>query len=132
MKKYFAIFKTTKEAIEVEFPDLQGCLTFGKNYEEAYSNAVDALAGWMAHTENNFKSEPSSYEELKAIKGSLVPIPLDEALISSYEEKKRFNVIFSKDILERLDSFRKKIGLKRSTLLEKAAEEFLNRNIKNA
>jgi len=30
MKHYYAIFKKTNEAIEVEFPDLPDCLTFGK------------------------------------------------------------------------------------------------------
>jgi predicted RNase H-like HicB family nuclease len=130
MKKYFALFKKTDEATEVEFPDLEGCVTFGKDYEEAYSNAVDALAGWMAYAEPKLIVEPSTYEQLKNKKGYIVPIPLDPALLESYEEKKRFNVIFSKNILEQLDAFRKKAGLKRSTVLEKAAEEFLERHMK--
>lgn len=130
MKKYFAIFKKTAEATEVEFPDLEGCVTFGKDYEEAYSNAVDALAGWMAYAELGFVVEPSTYEQLKSKKGLIVPIPLDPALLESYEEKKRFNVIFSKNILEKLDTFRRKAGLKRSTVLERAAEEFLERHMK--
>ncbi len=129
MKKYFAVFKKTKDATEVEFPDLEGCVTFGKDYEEAYDNAVDALAAWMAYAEHQFKAEPSSYEELKNKKGTVVPIPLDATLLEAYEEKKRFNVIFSKSILNKLDAFRKKVGMKRSTVLEKATEEFLERNL---
>jgi len=132
VKKYFAVFKKTHEATEVEFPDLDGCVTFGKDYEEAYSNAVDALAGWMAYAEPRFIVEPSTYEQLKNKKGLIVPIPLDLLLLKSYEEKKRFNVIFSKSVLERLDIFRKKTGLKRSTVLEKAAEEFLEKHMKKA
>ncbi len=132
MKKYYAIFKKTAEATEVEFPDLEGCVTFGKDYEEAYSNAVDALAGWMAYAEPNFIVEPSTYEQLKSKKGLIVPIPLDQSLLESYEEKKRFNVIFSKSILERLDTFRRRAGMKRSTVLEKATEEFLERHMKKA
>ncbi len=76
--------------------------------------------------------EPSAYEELKSKKGLIVPIPLDQTLLESYEEKKRFNVIFSKSILERVDAFRKRTGLKRSTVLERAAEEFLERHMKKA
>jgi metal-responsive CopG/Arc/MetJ family transcriptional regulator len=53
-------------------------------------------------------------------------------LLESYEEKKRFNIIFSKSILDQVDAFRKKVGLKRSTVLEKAAEEFLARHAKRA
>lgn len=132
MKKYFAVFKKTNQATEVEFPDLEGCVTFGKSYEEAYNNAVDALAGWMAHAEPEFIKSPSSYDELANRKGQIVPIPLDKTLIDSYEEKKRFNVIFSKKILEKLDGFRHEVGMKRSTVLEKAAEEFLERHKKAA
>lgn len=132
MKKYFAIFKKTDEATEVEFPDLEGCVTFGKDYDEAYNNAVDALAGWMAYADPKFIIESSAYEELKGKKGLVVPIPLDQSLLESYEEKKRFNVIFSKSILERVDAFRRRTGLKRSTVLEKAAEEYLERHMKKA
>ncbi len=130
MKKYFAIFKKTAEATEVEFPDLEGCVTFGKDYDEAYNNAVDALAGWMAYADSQFIVEPSTYEQLKNRKGLVVPIPLDNILLESYEEKKRFNVIFSKTILDKLDAFRKKTGLKRSTVLERATEEFLLKHVK--
>jgi hypothetical protein len=49
MKHYYAIFKKTKEAIEVSFSDLQGCVTFGKDLEEALDNAEDTLAAWLAH-----------------------------------------------------------------------------------
>jgi predicted RNase H-like HicB family nuclease len=132
VKKYFAIFKKSAEATEVEFPDLEGCVTFGKDYDEAYNNAVDVLAGWMAYADSKFVAEPSTYEQLKNKKGLVVPIPLDLTLLESYEEKKRFNVIFSKATLERVDAFRKKKGLKRSTILERAAEEFLARHTKKA
>lgn len=132
MKKYFAIFKKTDGGTEVEFPDLQGCVTFGKDYDEAYSNAVDVLAGWMAYAETKFIVEPSKYDDLKNRKGLIVPIPLDLSLLESYEEKKRFNVIFSKNTLERLDTFRRRSGLKRSTILERAAEEFLAKHTKKA
>jgi predicted RNase H-like HicB family nuclease len=32
MKHYYALFKKTDEAVEVEFPDLNGCFTFGKDW----------------------------------------------------------------------------------------------------
>ena len=44
MNYYYAIFKQTTEAIEVEFPDLEGCVTFGEDWEEALANAEDVLA----------------------------------------------------------------------------------------
>lgn len=33
MNHYYAVFKKTTEAIEVEFPDLEGCVTFGSDWE---------------------------------------------------------------------------------------------------
>jgi len=125
MKYYYALFKKTKEAVEVEFPDLAGCITFGDNFDEAYTNAIDALAGWLGHADAKFIKEPSSYQQLKKLKGSLIPIPVDEKILQEYQELKRFNVIFPTEVLNEVDSFRKELGLKRSTFLQKAAEEYI-------
>jgi predicted RNase H-like HicB family nuclease len=129
MKYYYAIFKHTKDSVEVEFPDLQGCVTFGDNWDEAIENATDVLAAWLANVENQFISKPSSYEELidKFGKVDIIPIPLDEKILESYEELKRFNVIFPSKLLKKVDSYRKKSGLKRSTLLKIATEEYLDK-----
>jgi len=54
MKFYYAIFRKTSEAIEVKFPDLQGCVTFGRTRDEAIENATDVLAGWLANAESQF------------------------------------------------------------------------------
>ena len=48
--------------IEVEFPDLQGCFTFGKDWEEALENAEDALAAWLVNAELEFIKEPFTIE----------------------------------------------------------------------
>lgn len=125
MKKYYyAVFKKTKNAVEVEFPDLAGCATFGKNWEEALAYAEDVLAAWLANADSNFVKEPSTHEQLGHL-GELVPIAVDPTIIDSYQELQRFNVIFPLRILKKIDSFRKKQGLKRSTFLQKAAEEYL-------
>lgn len=129
MKYYYAIFKETSEAIEVKFPDLKGCVTFGKTWEEALENATDVLAGWLANAESKFIVQPSSFKELrkKYPNKKIIPIAIDEKILESYEELKRFNVIFPAGLLNKLDDYRKKSGLKRSTLLRKATEEYLKR-----
>lgn len=135
MKCYYAIFKKTRKAVEVEFPDLPGCVSFGKDWDEALANAIDVLAAWLAHAESQFISEPSSYKALEKLGGILVPIPVDKEIMSSYQELKRFNVIFPSKFLKRIDTFRKKTGLKRSTFLMKASEEYLrhhNREKRNS
>ena len=123
-KHYYALFKRTDDAVEVEFPDLAGCSTFGKDWEEALLYAEDALSAWLVHADPKFIKEPSTHDELSHL-GELVPILVDQKLIESYQELKRFNVIFPIQILKKIDSFRKRQGLKRSTFLLKAAEEYL-------
>ena len=93
MKCYYAVFKKTREAVELEFPDLPGCVPFGKDWDEALANAIDVLAAWLAHAEPQFISEPSSYKTLEKLDGILVPIPVDKEIMSSYQELKRFNGI---------------------------------------
>ena len=126
MKHYYALFTKTADAIEVSFPDLEGCVTFGDDWEEALENAKDVLAAWLAHAEARFVKEPSKHQALEhLVEGELVPIFVDESIMASYQKLKRFNVIFPVEILKNIDSFRKKIGLKRSTFLQKAAEAYL-------
>lgn len=125
MKHYYATFKATPQVIEVEFPDLPGCLTFGKDWDEAIENATDALAGWLAHADKKFIKSPSTHKELEKFSDALVPIAVEDKIIKSYQELKRFNVIFPANILQQVDRFRKAKGIKRSTFLLKAAEEYL-------
>lgn len=126
MKYYYAIFKHSTNTVEVEFPDLTGCVTFGGNRDEALINATDVLAAWLANAESPFLKKPSSYQELKnKYKNSdLIPIAIDEQLLESYEELKRFNVIFPAKLLNKVDKYRKEKGLKRSTFLKIATEDF--------
>jgi predicted RNase H-like HicB family nuclease len=130
-KYYYAIFRKTQEAVEVEFPDLQGCVTFGKDWEEALENAEDVLTAWLAHADPSFIKEPSAHDQLlPSLEGELVPIIINRKQLSSYHKLKRFNVIFSEDILSRVDAFRKRARLKRSAFLQKAAEEYLSQHEK--
>ncbi|HEU5281642.1 MAG TPA: type II toxin-antitoxin system HicB family antitoxin [Gammaproteobacteria bacterium] len=129
MKHYYALFKKTADAIEVEFPDLVGCVTFGNDWEEALENAKDVLAAWLVNAEPEFIKSASKHHELEHLKsGELIPIFFDENTIASYQKLKRFNVIFPAEVLKKVDQFRKKNGLKRSTFLQKAAEEYLQRH----
>ena len=131
MSHYIALFKKTTEGVEVEFPDLKGCATFGDDWEEAFANAKDALAGWMAYAEPQFVKAPSKHDDLAHLQGELVPIALDEKTKNAYRQLKRFNVIFPIETIERIDFFRKKLGLKRSTFLKRAGEEYLKHHNTN-
>lgn len=128
MKCYFALFKESPKTVEVEFPDLPGCVTFGSDWDEAYQNAIDVLAAWLANAESQFQKSPSSHKDLVNSKGSLVPIPIDDDILASYQDLKRINIILPSRVLKRIDFFRKKLGLKRSTFLQKASEEYLEKH----
>jgi len=45
---YFAIFDPAEEGgFNVSFPDFPGCVTFGKNFEQARAMAHEALELWL-------------------------------------------------------------------------------------
>lgn len=62
---------------------------------------------------------------LEVSTGVLVPVPINEKTRETYQELKRFNVIFPSRVLKAVDDYRRIEGLKRSTFLQKAAEEYL-------
>jgi len=41
---YLAVFEPSKDGFGVYFPDLPGCISFGKTFEDAQMQAADALA----------------------------------------------------------------------------------------
>ena len=44
---YLAVFHKDEDSYLVEFPDLKGCFTRGKDMEEAYNNAKEALGLYL-------------------------------------------------------------------------------------
>lgn len=48
ISSYFAIFEPAEEGgFNVSFPDFPGCVTFGKNFEEAKKMAREILELWL-------------------------------------------------------------------------------------
>ncbi len=96
MKYIFpAIIKHTKDdksfpngVYEVSFPDLAGCLTFGKTIEEAFNNAQDALNGMLWTLEDDEKQtipKPSEFQSIEHDGDSIVT--LVEADTLEYRKK---------------------------------------------
>ena len=45
---YFAVFEPSeKSGYNVSFPDFPGCVTFGRNFEEAKAKAKEVLELWL-------------------------------------------------------------------------------------
>jgi len=125
-KGYYAIFKYSTEAVDVEFPGLDGCFSFGKDMESAYEAAVDALAGWLEHADGKFIPEKKLlYPEIKEQfpDREIMLIPVNKEIMKQYEVKQRFNASFPKSILQKVDEFALSKGWNRSQFLIKASEK---------
>ena len=75
----------------VEFPDLPGCVTEGKNLEDAFENATDAASGWVLDEleEGNTVPKSSDYDSVEKREGgqvSMVLLDMD-AYAEQYGEK---------------------------------------------
>ena len=87
---YPAVFKPFSDqsgGYVVEFPDLPGCVTEGKNLEQAIEMGIDAASGWiLGELEDGEKIPPaSSYPEITAQNKHMVNMLLLD--IDAYEEK---------------------------------------------
>jgi len=64
MEKYIAFFETDEQAenVGVVIPDLPGCFSAGKNFEEAFHNAHEAVSAYL---EGEAYPRARSLEEIK-------------------------------------------------------------------
>ncbi|MDR2861122.1 MAG: type II toxin-antitoxin system HicB family antitoxin [Syntrophobacterales bacterium] len=60
---YPAVFYPDGGYISVYFPDLEGCLTFGSDFNDAYAMVKDALGS--VHLEDNHVPDTPSIEDIK-------------------------------------------------------------------
>lgn len=87
---YPAVFKPFSDqsgGYVVEFPDLPGCVTEGKNLEQAIEMGIDAASGWILGELEDGEQIPcaSDYSEITAENGCMINMLLLD--IDSYEEK---------------------------------------------
>lgn len=66
--RYYSVFTQEKDYIDITFPDLKGCVTFGDNLEQALHMNNEALEGYLLVLEDEKMSipKPSTYQELQA------------------------------------------------------------------
>ncbi len=87
---YPAVFKPFSDqsgGYVVEFPDLPGCVTEGKDLEQAIEMGIDAASGWILGELEDGEKIPraSDYSEIAAESGCMVNMLLLD--IDSYEAK---------------------------------------------
>ena len=84
---YPAIFHKDDDAYWVEFPDLEGCQTFGDTVSETMGNAQEALAGYLLtlFEDGTPIIQPSEMSTLTAADGFVTLVSCD---INQYKETK--------------------------------------------
>ena len=87
---YPAVFKPFSDqsgGYVVEFPDLPGCVTEGKDLEQAMEMGIDAASGWiLGELEEGERIPPASdYSEIVVENGCMINMLLLD--MDSYEEK---------------------------------------------
>ncbi|MGX7112537.1 type II toxin-antitoxin system HicB family antitoxin [Gemella cuniculi] len=93
---YYAVFTQENDYIDITFPDLKGCITFGDNLEEALYMSKDALEGYLLVLEDEKKNIPksSTYQELQSNLNEnqqLQLINVDTEFVRRKEENKSVN-----------------------------------------
>lgn len=59
--RFWALFDySSPDVVEVRFPDLPGCVTFGDSAEEAHTEAREALEGFLDELESDSSEVPNS------------------------------------------------------------------------
>ena len=129
MTRYFALLDGKPGAFGVSFPDCPGCVAMGKDENEAYANAMDALSEWVRDAlEHGPAPQPSRIGELRrdpdvtdtlAEGGIFIAVPL---VIESGLPVKA-NISLDRGLLDAIDSAAKRSGLTRSAFLASAARE---------
>lgn len=91
--RYYSVFTQEKDYIDITFPDLKGCITFGDNLEQALYMSKEALESYLLVLEDEKMSipKPSTYQELQAKLNDnqrLHLISVDTNLIRATDENK--------------------------------------------
>ena len=119
---YAAIFEQGDNKVYVSFPDLPGCITSGKNMNDAYDMAVDAANLWMTSTvedQNEPAPEATPIEQIECPNGSwamLIQIDTEDYLRKTETKAVRRTV----SIPSWMDQIAKKRGISLSKVLQDA------------
>ncbi|GHV96133.1 HicB family protein [Spirochaetia bacterium] len=128
MKQYIAFISTDSPSPSVVFPDFSGCVSAGKNFEDAIRMAHEALSGHVECMKDAHLPipEPSSMDEIKKNWGDWKDWKDSEyttaliALVPGHETRK-YTISMDSSLMARIDA----VTNNRSAFFEKAAQEFL-------
>ncbi len=129
MKRYFALLDGAPGAYGVAFPDCPGCTAMGADDNEAYANAVEALAEWIHDAASAGQApEPRSIEALRSdpdVEAAIAEgaILLAVPLVIESGRSVKANISIDQGLLDAIDAAAKRSGVTRSAFLASAARE---------
>ncbi len=124
---YPAIFHTEDDSVWVEFPDLEGCNTFGDTIEETLANAQEAMEGYcitMLETQHKLP-KASDIKTLKTDENSFST--LVEADLTTHLSKQK-SIKKTLTIPSWMNDMAVEQGINFSAVLQNALKEQLNIN----
>ncbi len=73
---YTAVITEESDSYYVRFPDLDGCITTGRDLSDAISQATDALSAWLCVAEDELMSipEPTTQDEIERKAGDILSV----------------------------------------------------------
>lgn len=83
----FSPFSDGSGGYVVQFPDLPGCITEGKNLEEAMEMGIDAASGWILGEleDGNVIPKPTEYKNVEVSDNALLNLIMLD--VNDYAEK---------------------------------------------
>lgn len=127
------IHKDASSDYGVSFPDFPGCITAGRNLDEARVMAEEALAlhieGMVADGEA--VPEASPLEEVMSDAENREGVAILVRVVSPVAKTVRVNITLPEDVLSAIDHYSKDRGLTRSGFLAKAAKDSM-KNLEDA
>ena len=125
MKSYIAlIHKDPDSDYGVSFPDLPGCVTAGRDLDEAKAFAEEVLSLHVAGLADDGEAvpEPSSLEIVMADKSNRDAVAVLVAAKGLAARAVRVNITVPDDMLARIDAYAEQHGMTRSGFLVHAAK----------
>jgi predicted RNase H-like HicB family nuclease len=118
----------------ISFPDCPGCVAMGKDENEAFANAVEALAEWLGDLAPADRPAPRGVVDLRRdadvneeIREGAIFIVIP--FISEQGRPTRANISIDAGLLESIDETAKILRLTRSSFLAQAAREKIGRSV---
>lgn len=84
---YTALFKKEGSKVYARVPDLDGCITTGKNLDDAIDQMTDAMSNWLVVAEDEGMEIPQPTEQSRLKTGSDEVVSLIKADTLEYRAK---------------------------------------------